>query len=64
MSNWAFVTISFGLSWLVLIGYTVLLNRRQARAVRLLVEAQSARVEPRRQTRTERAAPATAEVGS
>lgn len=32
MSNWGFVSLAFGLSWIVLLTYTVSLLRRQARA--------------------------------
>jgi hypothetical protein len=32
MSNWAFVGLSFGLTWVVLLGYTVTLFQRARRA--------------------------------
>jgi hypothetical protein len=36
MSNWAFVALAFGLTWAVLIGYTVSIHRRARQAQRLL----------------------------
>lgn len=57
MSNWAFVSLSFGLTWVVLIGYGLAIHRRARQAEAQLeatfADARAVRLpEPARETVT------------